>query len=163
MARKLKFREPTDVVSVRLPLSLIERLDVLCHSMGLGRGDFFATVLRHYPKMPSPERARVWLANLGWLLIGGSTALLAAWHGGSALLDDALTPARSRPLVRQESGLPLPVAPPLPAPVMPPRDLRLEPAWRLGNLQGLIPRRERPQPAIHPAPEAPAPERRSAP
>jgi hypothetical protein len=43
MARKLKFREPTDVVSVRLPLSLIERLDALCGSMRSGRGSGWPT------------------------------------------------------------------------------------------------------------------------
>jgi hypothetical protein len=165
MARKLKFREPTDVVSVRLPISLIERLDSLCESMRLGRADFIAAILRHYPKMPSPERARVWLANLAWVVVGGGTALLAAWHGGSAFLDEGLTPARrvGQPGIQLESGAPSAPAPTVLAPMLPPRDLRLEPTWRPGNLQGLIPRRERPEPETYPVPEAAAPERRSSP
>jgi hypothetical protein len=156
MTRRLKFSEPTDVVSVRLPISLIDRLDTLCDAMRIGRADFIAAVLTHYPRMPSPERARIWLANLAFLLIGGSTALLAAWHTGSELLSEGMSPARalSRHPLHLESGAPGLPGPVVVPPVLPPWDPRLDDGWRLGTLQGLIPRRPAGAPT-EPAPDTP--------
>lgn len=154
MARKLKFREPTDVVSVRLPVSLIERLDGLCHTLRIGRAEFLVAVLKRYPEALSPERARVWLANLAWLFIGGGAALLAALHSGG-VLGDRLSPARTlhRPPVYEEAQSPFaPGRAPAPPP-MPPSDIRAERAWRPGDLQGLIPRhRAAPRPLPPKAP-----------
>jgi hypothetical protein len=148
MGRKLRFREPTDVVSVRLPLSLIDRLDSLCQSLGIGRAEFMVAILRKYPDLPKPERARIWLANLAWLLVGGGLALLAASHGASTEFADWLAPSRS--LIREplqfEMGVPGSEGGSITPPRLPPRDIRLDSAWRPGNLQGLIPRRPFEQP-----------------
>ncbi len=152
MPRRLKFREPTDVISVRLPLSLIDRLDELCQSLRVGRAEFIVALLRKYPEVPSPERARIWLANLVWIFVGGGTALLLAAHGGGTRTADDLSPVRgvTRAPLQLESDAPgqpgVPVAPP----AFPPRDLRLDSGWRLGTLQALIPREPQPGPA--PAP-----------
>ena len=142
MARKLKFREPTDVVSVRMPISLIERLDELCRSLRVGRAEFFVSVVRKFPDLPRPAVARAWLANMSWVAVGGGAALLAAMHGGAGSLSERMSPARHLAraplqLEADRSGAgPSETAPPL----LPPRDPRLDPAWRFGNLQGFIPR-----------------------
>jgi len=143
MARKLKFREQTDVVSVRLPLSLIERLDGLCQSLRIGRAEFFVALLRKYPELPSPKKARVWIANLSFAVAGGSVVLLAALHQGPRSLSESLTPARGPgPFApRLEAFTPSPGAPASALPVLPPRDVRDDPNWRPGNMQYLIPRR----------------------
>lgn len=142
MPRKSKFDEQTDVVSVRLPVSLIERLDGLCRALRMGRAEFVVAVLKRYPDPLTPERARVWLANLVWLFIGGGAALLAALHGGGGVLGESLAPARAanRPPFFEEEQSPFGQRQAFAPPMLPPRDIREERTWLPGDLQGLIPR-----------------------
>jgi hypothetical protein len=147
--RRRKFDEETGVLSVRLPVSLIDRLDRHCLAKRLEKSDIFVKVLESYL-----EHGPTWVASLAWVLVGGGTALLAAWQFGTAPLSERMAPVRNRPLVHYESGAPAPMpalAPPL---VFPIRDVRLNDAWSPGNLQGLIPRRVEVPPAPERAPEA---------
>lgn len=144
MARKPKYREQTDVVSIRMPLSLIEKLDALCVRLGVGRADIIVDVLLHYPTRPNPKRIRMWLANLALLICGGGLAIFAASHGVSTGIGDGLAPARalSRGETRLESSVPggTPGAEGRVAPPLPLRDLRHDPEWWPGSLQYAIPR-----------------------
>ena len=139
MARKPKYSESTDVVSVRLPVSLIEKLDGLCGKLRTGRAEFFVDVLRRYPALPLPMRPRILVANLSVALIGGGMGVLVAYHTGDG---GGLAPARRgvQPTIRSESYQPG-LGGGVVAPLLPLRDPRLDPDYRWGRLQYAIPRR----------------------
>lgn len=143
MARKRKYEEPTDVISVRLPLSLIDWLDNLCTERQVGRGDILVDVLRRYARPPDVRRARITVANLSvaLLIIGAGLALAFHFGGGQ---ERWLRPAREgakQPamLESSETGTAREVQPP----AIPLRDAAADPRYRWGNLQFAIPR-ERP-------------------
>lgn len=152
MPRKPKYSEKTDVVSIRLPLSMIDKLDEVCRDLEVGRGEFFINVINRYPETPSGKSIRIWLANLSLVLIGGGVALFGASLAGTDGLSPYLSPARNlrmgSPIVESyrpaenpspseaESGVPRPG---LTLPTIM-KDVRLDDGYGPGVLQYAIPR-----------------------